>query len=174
MNLDPRLLRQARAARAELILTIALGLLASVLLVMQALLLSRVVSQVFLAGADLASVQPRLTWFLALAIIKAGLLWGGEVAANRVAGRVKSDLREQLAAHLLRLGPTFIGGERTGELVNTLTQGVEALDAYLSQYLPQLALAALTPLTILFFVAPLDPLSGAVLLVTAPLIPSCS
>ena len=61
--------------------------------------------------------------------------------------------------------------ERSGELVNTLVEGIEALDAYFSQYLPQIALAALVPLTVLVFVAPLDLLSGLVLLLTAPLIP---
>jgi thiol reductant ABC exporter CydD subunit len=50
-------------------------------------------------------------------------------------------------------------------------EGVEALDAYFSQYLPQLALAALVPLTILLFVFPRDTLTGLVLLLTAPLIP---
>ncbi len=48
---------------------------------------------------------------------------------------------------------------------------METLDAYFSQYLPQLATAALVPLTILAFVFPLDALSGLVLLLTAPLIP---
>ena len=43
----------------------------------------------------------------------------------------------------------MVRGERTGELVNTALEGVEALDAYFSQYLPQLALAALVPVTLL-------------------------
>jgi thiol reductant ABC exporter CydD subunit len=88
-----------------------------------------------------------------------------------VASRVKIDLRQRLTAHLLALGPTYARGERTGELTHTAVEGVEALDAYFGQYLPQLALAALIPLTILIFVFPIDLLSGLVLLLTAPLIP---
>jgi ATP-binding cassette subfamily C protein CydCD len=61
---------------------------------------------------------------------------------------------------------------RTGELVNTAVEGIEALDAYFSQYLPQLLLAALIPLTYLAVVFPLDKISGIVLLFTAPLIPA--
>ncbi len=174
MNLDKRLLRQVSAARATqlaLALTVGLGLLAGVLLVMQARFLSRVVTQVFLAGQGLPDVQPWLLALLALALARSVLIWGSEVAANQVAGRVKTDLRERLVAHLMELGPSYASGERTGELTNTVTEGVEALDAYFSQYLPQLALAALVPLAILAFVFPLDPLSGVVLLVTAPLIP---
>jgi ATP-binding cassette subfamily C protein CydD len=62
-------------------------------------------------------------------------------------------------------------GERSGELTNAVVEGIEALDADFSQYLPQLALAALVPLTVLVFVFPLDAISGLVLLLTVPLIP---
>ena len=179
MNLDQRLLRQgfggpgptARAARVDLVLTVGGGLLAGVLLVLQARYLSQVVGRVCLDGAALGDVQSLLIALLILALVRSGLSWGSEVTANRVAGRIKRDLHRRLSAHLLALGPVHATGERSGELANTATEGVEALDAYLSQYLPQLVLAALVPLTVLSFVFPLDPLSGAVLLVTAPLIP---
>jgi ATP-binding cassette subfamily C protein CydCD len=88
-----------------------------------------------------------------------------------VALQVKTTLREKLYARVQELGPLYTRGERTGELVNTATEGIEALDAYFSEYLPQLVLAALVPLTFLFFVFPIDQLSGWVLLLTAPLIP---
>jgi ATP-binding cassette subfamily C protein CydD len=171
MKLDRRLLRQAQPARADLALTIALGVLAGVAIVGLARLLSRVVSQVFQEGSTLSQVQPLLTGFLALSLVWAALVWGREVTAGRLAGRVKRDLQERLAAHLLALGPAYTRGERSGELINTAVEGVEALDAYYRQYLPQLALAALVPLTILLFVFPLDWLSGLILLLTAPLIP---
>ena len=44
-------------------------------------------------------------------------------------------------------------------------------DAYLTQYLPQIYLAVLMPLTLLVLIFPLDWLSGLILLATAPLIP---
>jgi len=164
MNLaDRRLLRRAQAVRVDLALTVGLGLLTGVLLVGQARLLSRAVSQVFLAGGSLADVRWLLLAFLLLSLGRAGFGWGSEVTANRVAGQVKSDLRERLSAHLLALGPAYARGERSGELVNTVVEGVEALDAYFSQYLPQLALAVLVPLTMLAFVFPLDFVSGLVL-----------
>jgi ATP-binding cassette subfamily C protein CydD len=171
MKLDRRLLRQARAGRTELALTIVLGTLAGVVIVGQARLLSRVVKRVFLEGSTLGQMGPLLAIFGALALVWAGLVWGREVTAGRLASRVKSELRERLAAHLLALGPAYARGERSGELVNTAVEGIEALDAYFRQYLPQLALAALVPLTVLFFVFPLDWVSGLVLLLTAPLIP---
>ncbi len=171
MNLDKRLVRETKNARAALLLTIALGWGAGVVTVLQAQYLSRIVDGVFLGGWTLAQAQPLLVALLVLALARAGLLWGSEVAAFEVAARVKSELRQRLFARLTALGPAYTRGERSGELTNTLVEGIEALEAYLSQYLPQVALAALVPLTILCFVFPLDVLSGFVLLVTAPLIP---
>lgn len=168
---DARLLRAARTERGHLALTVALGAAGGVLTVLQARLLSHVVSGVFLGGRTLSDVRLGLVGLLGLACLRAAALWAGEVTASRVAVRVKSDLRQRLARRLLALGPAYLRGERTGELANTAVEGVEALDAYFSQYLPQLALAALVPATLLAFVLPLDLLSGLVLLFTAPLIP---
>ena len=134
-------------------------------------MLAAVVNGVFLGGLALADVWPLLVALTAIAVIRGLLLWAGELTSNRVATRVKTDLRERLTAHLLALGPAYTRGERTGELVNTAVEGIEALDAYFSQYLPQLALAVVIPVTFLLVVFPLDPLSGLVLLLTAPLIP---
>jgi ATP-binding cassette, subfamily C, bacterial CydD len=171
MKLDSRLLYQARTARTSLILTVGLGLLAGISIVGQARLLSRVVSGVFLEGQTLSQVRWLLLALLALSLVRAGLVWGSEIAANRAAVQVKSRLRAQLTSRLLTLGPAYTQGEQSGELTNTVTEGVEALDAYFRQYLPQVALAALVPCTVLFFVLPLDWVSGLVLLLTAPLIP---
>jgi len=169
--LDRRLLAQANASRGLLVLTITLGLLSGVIAVLQARNLSLTVARVFLSGVALSGVRSLLIILALLSLARAALLWASEVAASRVATRVKSDLREHLAAHLMALGPAYIRGERTGELANTAVEGIEALDAYFSQYLPQLALAALVPATILAFVFPRDGISGLVLLLTAPLIP---
>ena len=88
-----------------------------------------------------------------------------------VAVKIKSNLREQLFNHILNLGPAYTRGQRTGELTTAAVEGIEALDAYYSQYLPQLVITALIPISILIVVFPIDLLSGIVMLVTAPLIP---
>jgi ATP-binding cassette subfamily C protein CydD len=171
VKLDRKLLAQAWAAYLPLALTIALGVAGGVLTVIQARALSQIIDRAFLHGAALPALTPLLVTLLFIIAGRALATYGSEVSASQVAARVKTDLRERLFAHLLTLGPLYARGERTGELSNVATEGIEALDAYFSQYLPQLALAALVPLIILGFVFPLDPLSGLVLLLTAPLIP---
>jgi ATP-binding cassette subfamily C protein CydD len=152
-------------------LTLALGLLGSVLLIWQAQNLSQLINCVFLGKQGLAGVQGLLLLLLVIVLARAALAWAGDVTAHRVAERVKTTLRARLVAHLLALGPAYTRGERSGELANTTIQGVESLEEYFSQYLPQVALAILTPVAILVVVFPLDALSGLVLLLTAPIIP---
>jgi ATP-binding cassette subfamily C protein CydCD len=171
IRLDKRLLILASDRRLALAATIGLGLAAGVLSVLVARYLSQIIGQVFLRGAGLVSVHLLLAWLFAILLLRALLALASERAANAIALDVKIGLRRRLFEHLLALGPAYTRQEHTGELANTALEGVEALDAYFSQYLPQLVLAALVPLTFLLFVFPLDWVSAVVLLVTAPLIP---
>ncbi len=171
MNIDKRLLRRTRDTRKEFYLTVGLGFLGGVLTVLQAWFLSTIVNGAFLDHRTLSSLLPSIAVLAGVISARAITVWGSEVSASRMAAKVKLALRDRLFTHIVSLGPAYAHGERTGELTNTVVEGIEALDAYFSQYIPQLALAALIPITVLFFVFPLDTLSGVVMLITAPVIP---
>src|SRR5512146_1219206 len=100
-------------------LTILLGAASGILIVVQAMTLSRIIARVLLQGTDLASVWNLMLALAAIMVARAVLTWGGEVVAFEAAARVKTDLRERLLAHLLARGPAYVRGERTGELANT-------------------------------------------------------
>ncbi len=171
MPLSRRLLALTRANTVSLAATIFFGLLGGLLTILQAAWFSRVVSDVFLNGQTLAGVTVILRWLMVVILLRSILTWAGDVNAAALAVRIKDELRRRLFDKIVRLGPVYAQGERTGELSAALVEGVEALDAYFSRYLPQLVVSALVPLSILFFVFPGDPLSGLVLLLTGPLIP---
>jgi ATP-binding cassette, subfamily C, bacterial CydD len=163
--------RFLKNAAAPLILAVLFSLGSGALILAQASLLSRVIARVFLGGEGLEGSSPLLTGLLGVVVLRAALVFGGEGAARLAAIWIKAGVREALVGALLAIGPAHPGQERSGELVNTASEGVDALDAYFSQYLPQLALAALLPVLLLAAVFPIDGLTGIVLLVTAPLIP---
>jgi ATP-binding cassette subfamily C protein CydCD len=177
MKPQVRLLKEASRDKSLLFLSILAGLLAGILAIFQAREISRLIDRVFLHGKDLDGVSGLLITLLLILLLRAGFVWAGEFSASTAARRIKQALRQRLFAHLVDLGPAHLRGEagetevRTGELVNITSEGVEALEVFYSQYLPQIALAVLIPLSILFFVFPADFLSGMILLLTAPLLP---
>ena len=171
MLISPRLLRLARPARSALILAAILTLLSALAVIVQARLFSAVVARAFLGGEPLTQLAVPLRLLSIVILVRALLSLGIETASGTAAVQVKAGLRAALLAHIHRLGPAFTAGERTGEVVTAASSGVDALGPYFSQYLPQLASAAIVPTVILMAVFPYDPLSGLVLLFTAPLMP---
>ncbi|HHH40770.1 MAG TPA: thiol reductant ABC exporter subunit CydD, partial [Chloroflexi bacterium] len=156
MNLNRRLLSLARRPIAWLALTVALGLLGGGLIVLQAALLASVLDAVFLQGAGLTAVRPILLTLVAVLLLRAATAWGCEVVTFHFAAQIKRTLRRRLLDHLIALGPVHLSGERTGEITNALTEGLEELETYFRRYLPQVVLTALVPLLVLIVVFPRD------------------
>ncbi len=169
MNIDKRIFRFIQHMPLYLGALVLLSLCAGLLIVGQARLLAEIIDRVFLGREGL--VWSVLVGLLLVMCGRGLLVWIGELVGNWMASRAKSALRQRLFAHLLRLGPAYMQGERSGELVNTVTDGVEALDAYFSQVLPQICATIIIPALVLLFVFMTDALSGVVLLVTLPLLP---
>lgn len=166
-----RLMRQARQSGLALWIHILLNLLTAVTIILQAYFLAAVTNRVFLENAGLQDVSVQFWYIAGLTLLRALLNTGSEISAKRISTRVKSSLREELLAKLTRLGPVTMAGEKQGEVLHTAFDGIEALDAFFSQFLPQIILSALIPLLILITVFPRDTTSGITLLLTAPLIP---
>lgn len=171
MHNNRRLMAMLRTTGAIFPLTVLFGFLAGGLVVLQSLVLSKTINQVFLQKQTLEAVTPFLRLFLLIILVRVLFTLLNETFAGWVASKIKSNLRGQLMDKINRLGPAYLRTQRSGELVTTALQGLDALDAYFSQYLPQVLLSAMLPLTILLVVFPLDLLTGVVFLVTAPLIP---
>jgi len=171
MNLDRRLVRAASAERSRLLLSVTASVAAAAATVWGAACLASVIAGVFLEGQDLRGVRHPLILMALAAAARAAFTWLANAAAGEAAIAVKAGLRRQMAGRLVAAGPLALGRERTGELGTSLTEGVEAIDAYIRSYLPQIARTAAIPALVLVFVTSRDLLSGAVLLVTAPVIP---
>src|SRR5215472_4079990 len=123
---DLRLLRHAGAVRGYLAGVVVLGL---------AGLLARALAGAA-PGIGTAALWPVLVALLAVMLARAVATYGGEAAALRTSAAVKSQLRRRLAAQVLRLGPAWLGGQRTGEITTLATRGLDGLDPYFARYLP--------------------------------------
>lgn len=149
----------------------AVGLIGTGALIAQAVLLGAIVQDVLIDHAGVDRTVPLLAGLTAAFGVRALSAWSGEVAAHRTSARVTATLRRQLLERAVRLGPSWLAGERTGELATSATQGIDALDAYFARYLPTAVLAALTPLVLLVWILDRDWFSAVILVVTAAVIP---
>ncbi|MCE3035260.1 thiol reductant ABC exporter subunit CydD [Streptomyces sp. CMSTAAHL-2] len=168
---DPRLLRYARATRFFLVAVVALGAVGAGLVIAQAMLLAEVVVGAFQHGRSPAELTTPLLLLVAVSVGRALVAWLTERAAHRASAAVKSELRGRLLERAAELGPEWLGGQRTGSLVNLATRGVDALDDYFSRYLPQLGLAVVVPVAVLARIVTEDWVSAAIIVGTLPLIP---
>lgn len=166
-----RLLQYIPHIRLHLATMLVLALLSALFIIGQAHAIAQVINQVFLARQTLAQVAFPLLTLLLIIVGRALLAWSNSVISNQASTQAKTTMRLRLMQHLHALGPAYTKGERSGELANTLVDGAEALDTYFTQLLPQMFATACIPVLVLAMVFWTDPLSGLVLLVTAPLLP---
>ena len=167
--LDPRLLQRATSARRYVLLTAGLGGLTAAAVILQALLLARVLSPVVLRTADWPDVAPLVGWLALVVAVRAALVLLQERFAHRSATRATAELREQVLARAVALGPRWIVAHPG---VTTLaTRGLDALEPYFVRYLPQLLLAATVTPAALVVVLAHDLIAAATIALTLPLIP---
>jgi len=152
-------------------LSVALGSLNGMLLIVQAWCLAHVIDAAIFRQQGLADVLPWLLAIPALLIFRSLCVFLAEKFSFEAAAQIKQQLRTQLYQKLRQTGPIALGAEQSGELATSITDGVDALEAYYARYLPAMSLAVYIPLAILIFVLPVDWQSAVVLLITAPLIP---
>ena len=92
-------------------------------------------------------------------------------ASYQASRRVKKTLRGMIYEKLLRLGSSYTEHVSTAEVVQLSGEGVEQLESYFGQYMPQLFYAFLAPVTLFLVIRPISVKAAVILLVCVPLIP---
>ncbi len=171
MNIDRRLFQLLKEERTPFIVSIISGILAATMLVAQAYYLSQVIDSAFIKKSGMAKLFLPLCLFALFSTLRMAFNWFSHTEANRGTLIIRKKVFTRLTSTVGALGPIYAKSVQSGRLSTTLLKGVEALDAYYSQYIPQIFFALFTPLLIAGTIMPGDPISGGILLCTAPLIP---
>ncbi|MDR2453302.1 MAG: thiol reductant ABC exporter subunit CydD [Bifidobacteriaceae bacterium] len=170
--LDPRLVKQARAARAYIILTAALGLVTAVAVVGQAMAAARLVGTV---ATDGRIAQPLLAaglaWIGLCVAVRVAAAWTQERFAHRAATNTIAELRGAVLRHVVALGPRYAAEHGAAGAAQLATRGLDALDAYFARYLPQLLMVATVTPILLLVAGFVDWIAAVIMLLTIPLIP---
>ena len=150
---QPELAARVPSVRRASVVALVIGALTAVAIIVQATAMATAIDRSLLHHVPLRAVRPDLI-AVVLAVVARGLLaFVGEASAHRTAESVARTLRRQLLDHTLSLGPSWLAGERPGELSLTATRGLRSLHTYFARYVPQAAMAAVVPIVLLVWVA---------------------
>ena len=160
---DLRLLLSRGGSRRVLFVAIAAALLWSAAIVVSALILSSLITDIINGERSV----PTLLIYLACA-------WGFraifqstfEFWCSRQAVRIKQELRSEVTGSL-----DVYSNIPASHMSVLLVKGLNSLDIYLGRFVPQMFFASITPVIVITTILILDPLSGLIAIVTLPLIP---
>ena len=147
--LDRRLIDRVSGAREMLFADAALGFVAALMVLAQAILIARIAARGF-DGAGVGDVTPELVALAARYCEPLGRPSGGSRSLGRraAAGRpVDAAPRSSSSARLRATGGAR--RRRGARVAAAAVGGVDALEAYFARYLPQVVLAVLVPVAVL-------------------------
>ncbi len=166
MYLDRRLWAFTEGVRLRIAWAALVGIVAVAAGIARLALLGWLLARV-LAGAPLRSMVLPVAFVAAAIVARGGLEYYRNMVAHGTAARVQARLRQRLYDHVTDLGPAHFTDARTGDVILSMVEGVQQLEIYFGQYLPQVAVAALTPILIFAFVVFVDAPIALALLVAA-------
>ena len=166
MYLDRRLLTHTRGVRMRIAAAAGLGLLA-VAAGISRLAFSGLIIAGVLTGAAFSSLIPYLAAVAGFIALRAVFQYLRDMVSQETAARVKAGLHDRLYRHALDLGPGHFDQKRTGDVLVSLGEGVEQLQVFYGQFLPQIVVAAVAPVLIFFLMASFDVVIGLIFVVFA-------
>ena len=135
-------------------------------------LISMLVEELYEKDWDTLAFTLKLC-LLTVSLLARFLVTKGTVRMSYLASKtVKRVMREQIYKKILRLGNAYREHATTAELVQESVEGVEQLESYFGQYVPQFFYAFLAPVTLFVMFTTVGGFKvGLALLICVPLIP---
>jgi len=163
MHIEPRLWAFTRGVRLRILWTVLVGLMASALGVARLGLLGWLLGALF-AGRSLGQLVLPIIGIAAVMVLRGAFEHWRAMIAHETASRVQIVLRRTIYEKIAALGPGAVGRQRSGALTLSLIDGVEQLETYFGQFLPQFLISLLSPILIFAAIAFIDlPVAGVML-----------
>lgn len=166
MYFDSRLWRLTAGLRAGMAGGIFLGLLALAAGIARYVFLGQLLARVFNGAPWQDWITPALCAG-AMVLLRALFDHWRTVQANQTSAQIQQTLRGKLYDRIVALGPAWFANQRTGGIMLTVVDGVEQLQTFFGQYLPQVAIAAAAPFAIFAVIAFWDVPTALVFLAAA-------
>lgn len=145
MHFDAQLWMATRGFRARIAAAMALGFLALALGIARFVILGWLIARLF-EGAPLGSLVIAIILLVTVILSRMGLEYWRAMVAHGTAALIQDRMRLSLYDQIVRLGPAGVAERRTGSIALSTIDGVEQLQTFFGQFLPQLAIALLAPI----------------------------
>ena len=155
MYFDLRLWEYTAGFRLRIFNAVLVGVLAVFFGILRLALLGWLIALIF-QGIPLSQLVLPAVGVATVIIARGGLEYLRTMIAHNTAAYVQLHLRTIIFDKIMVLGPSHFGLKRTGDAALAMIDGVEQLEIYFGQYLPQLIISAITPFLIFGVVAFLD------------------
>lgn len=152
-------------------LILLMQLINAAFVIIQAFSISAVVDVVFIRHKPFIDAMAYVIVFAVNAALRCLLNFISELFIQNFSEDIKENIKEKSLKALLSSNPYKVKQQKLGEVINMLTEGMEMITPYYSQYIPQLFAAAIIPITIFITVLFVDKLSAVIMIITYPLIP---
>lgn len=161
MMLNRRVIELTKGIKCSILLKALLGVAVSGTYVAQAVLLGKIVGQLY-SKEELSVVIQTILYVSAVIASRLILIYYNSVYGKKIIGKVKNILRRRIYDKLLKLGPAFLDDERTGKLGSTMVSGVDYLEGYLTLYIPQILVCVIACGAMLIYVFSLHYVLGII------------
>lgn len=166
-----RIKHSLRAHKTSLILLLLLTLLLGGAIIVQAYTITLIVNDIFLEGASFSSVIEWLALLLVALTVRSISDYYSKKIGVKIASAVKEETRKELLEQYKHQISVSEKQGVVGEKVSMLLDGVDEMDSFYSQFIPQVMQSAFVPLLTLIIIFTQHVNSGIILMVTAPFIP---
>jgi ATP-binding cassette subfamily C protein CydD len=153
-----------------LALVVCFGLLEALFIILQMHKISMIANAIFMQNIAVVTLHTDFVQLMLymIAVVLCNRI--GSAMADNLAFSVKNTASSLLLEKLDRLGGVYGSGKDSGSCFVMLTDGVERLELFFAQFLPQVLKTAITPILFLVFIFPIDWVSGILLFITIPIV----
>lgn len=158
-----------KGIKGTFVFLFALSLLQGAAIIMQAVMLSRAITNLF-NGEKLSDQFLPFLLFASAYLARQVMVFFRDQWMERFASDSGTAIRRELLDKIFSLGPKFTQKEGTGNLVTMALEGVTQVETYLKLFLPKMMNMLLIPAMIVIYMFTLNPSSAGIVILVLPIL----
>lgn len=155
-------------AKKETTVKICIGITIIAIGFAQAMLMANLIGSI-IAKSDSTIILKHIIAIALVITLKSLVIRYQEGYNKKMAAKIKSIIRETLLDKLMQLGPSYQSKNRSGNIQSLITDGVEAFETYLTNYIPHTIVVLITISSAIIYLLNID-ISVAIIIMSMGLL----